>query len=207
MKYHLGCGTNYLDGYINVDFPQEKHTIVQIKADIYESLLTLKYESCGEIRSHHVFEHFNYIESIALLIKWTRALQSGGTLRIDLPDVETLCEELNKSYRAQNTRRCFKLIRLIFGSHESDWAYHINGWNSITLSYVLEKFGYDSIQTQVYGNQNAEFPNCGLDMTFMKSREVPDLIPAAREILGLYTELPVEKPLHDYFCRTLDSLL
>ena len=137
MKYHLGCGAKYFDGYVNVDFPQEKQTIVQVKADIYDSLLTLKYEPCDEIRSHHVFEHFNYIESMALLIKWTQALQIKGLLRIDVPDLEALCKALLETYKSHYVLKSFRVIRLLLGSHESDWAYHTNGWNPITLSYIL----------------------------------------------------------------------
>ena len=78
MKYHLGCGTRYLDGYVNVDNPPSKHSIANVKADIYGDLITVSLDPCEEIRSHHVFEHFNYMESLALLVKWTRALKIEG---------------------------------------------------------------------------------------------------------------------------------
>jgi len=145
MKYHLGCGEKYLSGYINVDFPQKEHTTITVKADLYSDLLKLKYEPCTEIRSHHVFEHFNYVESIVLLIKWAQALKMDGILRIDIPDIEALFQETGKTIASNNLRKTFKLMRLIFGSHEADWAYHINGWSQGTLTYVMDSFGFNSI--------------------------------------------------------------
>ena len=97
MKYHLGCGTRYFDGYVNVDNPPSEHSIANVKADIYGDLITVKLDPCEEIRSHHVFEHFSYSESLALLVKWTRALKIDGVLIIDIPDIEVLSQELGNS--------------------------------------------------------------------------------------------------------------
>jgi len=206
IKYHLGCGEKYFEGYINVDYPQSQHTVANIKADIYENLLKLKYESCQEIRSHHVFEHFNYIESMALLVKWTKALTLEGLLRIDVPDLEALCSSLLESYKNGYILKSFKVLRLLFGSHESDWAYHINGWTPQTLSYVLERFGYEAQLPRHYGNPQADFPNCGVDMLFIKKEEKSNIVEIAKEILNFYTD-PVEDPLRQYFHKELDKLL
>ena len=203
IKYHLGCGSIYLNGYRNVDFPQSEHTTITVKADIYSDLLELKYEPCEEIRSHHVFEHFNFPESIALLIKWTDALCPGGILRIDVPDIEILFEEFLNS--RQNMPRSLKLLRLIYGSHEADWAYHVNGWTEKSLSYVLEKMGMGLEDAKKYGNRACPFPNCGIDMIFTKMGDVPDKISIGEEILKLYTE-PVETQLLSTFTQKLREL-
>lgn len=202
-KYHLGCGTKYLDGYCNVDFPQSEHTIVSVNADLYSDLISLKYEPCIEIRSHHVFEHFNYIESIALLIKWTQALELNGTLRIDIPDIITLFRGF---LNAQNPERIFKFIRMIYGSHEADWAYHINGWTETSLKFVLDKFGYELINSNSYGNIESNFPNCGIDMTFKKKSIISNLKNIGYNILKLYTHETNEKSLYHYYCKKLDEL-
>jgi len=205
-KYHLGCGTKYLQGYCNIDFPQPEHTIISVKADLYSDLVSLKYKPCIEIRSHHVFEHFNYIESLALLVKWTQALMLGGILRIDIPDIKTLCQGFINS---PNVEKQFKFIRMIFGSHEAKWAYHINGWTETSLTYVLDRFGFKVINSNSYGNVEADFPNCGIDMIFKKidTHNLYNLQKLSYNILKLYVHENNEQNLYEYYCKKLDELL
>ncbi|MCX6800174.1 MAG: methyltransferase domain-containing protein [Candidatus Falkowbacteria bacterium] len=88
MKLHLGCGGTYLDGYINVDFPTSDKTIMNVKADIYQDIRTLNYpeNSIDEIRNHHVFEHFNRVDALKVLLQWRGWLKPGGKLVIETPD-------------------------------------------------------------------------------------------------------------------------
>lgn len=116
-------GSQYMEGYCNVDFPPTHHNVNHdIKVDLYANILEMKYEKCEEIRSAHLFEHFNYFETFALLYKWTNALEMNGTLIIDIPDLEALC----RAYLAADTKTKFLVARYLFGSHEAEWAYHIN---------------------------------------------------------------------------------
>lgn len=162
MKYHLGCGSNYLNGYLNVDFPSENHNVNHnIKADLYTDILEMDYQECEEIRSSHFFEHFNYFNTFVLLYKWTEKLNIAGKLIIDLPDLEELC----KAYLEGDIKTKFIVARYMYGSHEADWAYHINGWSKETLSYILQELGYEIININKYGLFNEEKPNCGITIT------------------------------------------
>lgn len=207
IKYHLGCGTQYKDGYINIDNPPSEHSIANVKADIYGDLITVPLDPCIEIRSHHVFEHFNYMESLALLVKWTRALELEGILLIDIPDMEVLTQELLTSIQKNDVRRTFKIVRLLYGSHEADWAYHINGWSLRSLSHVLEKMGFEGTGSQRYGDRASIFPNCGLAMQFKKISIVPNIEKIAEDFLGFYTELPAQQDLFDEFKKQFNMLL
>lgn len=161
MKYHLGCGSIYIEGYHNVDFPPENHVVNKdIKVDQYANILSMKMQSCSEIRSSHVFEHFSYIDSLFLLYKWYCALSMGGLLRVCLPDVQALAFELNNA----SIEKSFKIIRYLYGSHEDSWAYHINGWTKQTLSYVLEKVGFIITRTDQLRSGDSEHPNCSLEI-------------------------------------------
>lgn len=166
MRYHLGCGSIYIEGYHNVDFPPENHIVNKnIRVDQYANILTMKMQQCSEIRSSHVFEHFNYMDSLYLLYKWYNVLSIGGTLRICLPDVEALALELNNA----SVEKSFRIIRYLYGSHEDPWAYHVNGWTKKTLSYVLEKIGFKIVQVNQFGPRDSEYPNCSLEIFAEKS--------------------------------------
>jgi predicted SAM-dependent methyltransferase len=182
MKYHLGCGSMYLEGYVNVDFPQEHHTVNNlIKADIYADLMGMPLERCSEIRSSHVFEHFNYIDSFYLLYKWFLAIEVQGQLIIKVPDAEALSKALSTATLEQS----FRIIRYMYGSHEARWAYHINGWTPMMLSHVLTTMGFTvkKVVKTLDGSDN--FPNYSMEIVAEKTRAIPDK-EVLSSVLGLF---------------------
>src|SRR6266481_4402073 len=144
LKLHLGCGGQYLKGYVNIDYSQENHTTVTIKADKYADLRELSYPngSVAEIRLHHVFEHFSRQWALLLLSRWREWLTPGGILRIETPDFD----ECVKRYIGADQEYKFKLLRHMFGSHEAHWAFHYDGWGEEKFRFVLEKFGFQSLK-------------------------------------------------------------
>lgn len=162
LKLHLGCGEKYLDGYINVDYPPEEHTVMNVKADLYQDIRTLDYaeNSVDEIRNHHIFEHFKRADALYLLAEWRRWLKPGGKLIIETPDFE----ESAKAYIFANTRkRKMEVGRHIFGSQEAGWAIHYDFWDKSKFKYVLKKFGFEKIKVRRYSNSLAKhFPKIPL---------------------------------------------
>jgi SAM-dependent methyltransferase len=144
IKLHLGCGENYLEGYINIDFPISEHTVMKPKADIYADIRQLEYpeNSINEIRSHHLFEHFSRKEAIDLLLKWRKWLKPKGILRIETPDFYRCCWWFIFS----NFEERMQLIRHIFGSQEAKWAYHLDGWGRQKFKFLLKKLGFYQIK-------------------------------------------------------------
>lgn len=200
MKYHLGCGSKYLEGYLNVDFPPSNHNVNHdVIADLYTDIIDMKYDDCDEIRSHHFFEHFNYFDTFVLLFKWTNSLKLGGKLVIDLPDLEELC----KAYLKADAKTKFIVVRYLYGSHEADWAYHINGWSKSTLEYILTELGYVLQDVNKYGNFEDEKPNCGITITAALNHkyDTNDLINKFTKFFELYKNgnTDFENRLCDYF--------
>lgn len=148
LRLHLGCGENYLPGYVNVDFPSERHTVMTgIRADLYADLRTLGYpdESVGEVRLHHVFEHFTRGTAIAMLIRWYGWLADEGKLVLETPDFERMVREFKRGGTAQKQGLA---LRHIFGSHEADWAVHCDGWYPARFEHVLPALGYRDLEVQ-----------------------------------------------------------
>lgn len=146
VRLHLGCGEVYLPGYVNVDFPAEQHSVLTgIQADVYADLRTLEYpsQSVGEIRLHHVFEHFTRGTALGLLIRWYDWLIDEGKLMIETPDFERMLREFRRARRVAGQGVA---LRHIFGSHEAGWAIHCDGWYPRKFEHVLPALGYRDLK-------------------------------------------------------------
>ena len=77
MKLHLGCGHNYMKGWVNVDGPKDELCYDDLKADIYYRIEDLDYpdNSVDEILMNAVFEHFTRYVAIMQLRKFYKWLK------------------------------------------------------------------------------------------------------------------------------------
>jgi predicted SAM-dependent methyltransferase len=143
MKLHLGCGTRYFDGYVNIDYPPSEHTVQKnLVADQFANILELKYEpgTVDEVRLHHVFEHFPRPVTCALLSNWYLWLKKGGVLHIEVPDFEKTAKAALSRFTKPKQR--FVALRHIFGSHEAHWAVHYEGYSNKLITELLHNFGF-----------------------------------------------------------------
>jgi predicted SAM-dependent methyltransferase len=152
MKIHLGCGEKYLEGYVNIDFPDSEQSIIKTKADVYyTNMQELSYPegSLEEIRSHHLFEHFSRAEALKLLTRWRSWLKPDGVLVIETPDFTTSAAMFLQS---SSLKRRFQLSRHIYGSQEAGWAQHKDYWDKDKFQFVLGKLGFKHIKIRRYWN-------------------------------------------------------
>lgn len=87
MKLHLGCGNNYIAGWVNID--------ISGKVDMYADLrkpLPFPDQSVDFIFTEAVMEHFNYLDGLKLLIECHRVLKPEGVIRVSTPDLDFLIE-------------------------------------------------------------------------------------------------------------------
>lgn len=144
MKLHLGCGGTYLAGYTNIDYPISDKTIMKVKADLYADITTLVYPegTIEEVRSHHLFEHFNRFDALKLLLRWRKWLKPGGKLVIETPDyfwASFLFPFTSFSFK-------MKLGRHVLGSQEDHWADHLEFWYKGKFKKVLTKLGFNKFK-------------------------------------------------------------
>jgi len=87
-KLHLGCGSTYLEGYINIDIRESKAMLPK-KPDLLCDVRALPYKPnlIEEIKVHHVIEHLGRHEAIKALGHWHKMIKPGGKLDIECPDV------------------------------------------------------------------------------------------------------------------------
>jgi predicted SAM-dependent methyltransferase len=81
----IGCGQNYHEGFIHLDYLW--HPGVDVCWDIAKGIPFDDHFFQG-IFSQHCLEHFSLVEGLAHLREMRRVLNPGGTLRIIVPDGE-----------------------------------------------------------------------------------------------------------------------
>jgi predicted SAM-dependent methyltransferase len=143
VKLHLGCGPNYLEGWINIDIDPV------VKSDL---LFDLREEFpfpdsyVDFIYNEHFIEHLTYNEGLLFLQECNRILQPRGILRISTPDLEyvtfvyiaghydvyqdigigleseTKCKFLNRSMRDWGHQYLYDLPELIDILHKSSFS-------------------------------------------------------------------------------------
>ncbi len=82
-KVQIGCGPNYLNGFINIDgnFQRKTDYLLDVRAG-----LPFPDNSIDFLYSCHMMEHLHVNETIQLLQECRRVLTPDGYLRLTLPD-------------------------------------------------------------------------------------------------------------------------
>ena len=207
LKLHLGCGEQHLDGYINIDYPPGEHNVMQVKADVYANVAELNFPagSVNEVRLHHVFEHFNRVTALAMLIKWQNWLKLGGKLHVETPDfigsAKTLLAE--SSWKTK-----MGVVRHIAGDQSSPWAYHIDHWFPERFEHTLNRLGFIVVQTQSSNWSHEPFLS-NVTVIAVKSENVPlaQQLKAADELLWESTVSSAEQPTFEIWKQQLRSIL
>jgi predicted SAM-dependent methyltransferase len=207
LRLHLGCGENYFDGYINIDYPPSEHNVMQVKADVFANITELDFPfgSVDEIRLHHVFEHFNRVTALVMLIRWQQWLKIGGKLWIETPDLIGSAQTLlsNVSWRTKTG-----VVRHLSGDQASAWAYHIDQWFPERFEHTLKKFGFDPVETYSASWQQEPFLS-NVHVIAQKSREliIEELLKSAEEILWESTVSENEKSTYEVWCNQLRAMV
>jgi len=161
-KLQLGCGGNYLDGWLNTD-------IVSLGEPFVYLDLTKKYyfkeNTFDYIFSEHTIEHLSFSEALNMLNECFRVLKSNGKLRIATPDLLFLINlyRQNKSilqneYIKWSTNNFLPDVADFFGEEEFLDVFVINNFfrewghklihDFKSLSLIMRKIGFTNISRE-----------------------------------------------------------
>jgi len=209
IRLHLGCGGQRLDGYINIDYPPNKHTVVQqLEADCHADIEELNFpaQSIDEIRLHHVFEHFNRGKALALLVRWHEWLKVGGKLHIETPDVLSSAKMLasNVSYKIKQG-----ILRHMFGSHEADWAYHYDGWYEHKFRRILSSLGFEVTCHTSQWQREPYLANVEVFAIKRRNMSREQLLTVCDQLLldSKVDDIPAERNMHEIWMKDVRTLL
>ena len=94
MKLHIGCGSYYMEGWVNIDLNNKCKTDLNI--DITKGL-PFETESIEAIVTNHFLEHLKPKDAFNFLQDSYRVLQTGGIIRISVPDLEMIIKDYLES--------------------------------------------------------------------------------------------------------------
>jgi ubiquinone/menaquinone biosynthesis C-methylase UbiE len=104
-KINLGCGTNILKGWINLDCAPLAG--VDVVHDLNVLPLPFEDESADEILCEDVLEHVDYIP---LLKECHRILQPGGRMRIEVPHFTSSNNYVDPTHRNMFATKTFNFF-------------------------------------------------------------------------------------------------
>jgi len=132
-RIEIGSGKMPHPGFTTIDIEPSSG------ADIIADFRTLHFENLEEIIAYHLLEHFSREEGIRVLKLWHSWLKLGGTILVETPDFEGICEHFfDKTYYADKAH----LVQHAYGSQEADWAFHRDGWYREKFDKLLPELGF-----------------------------------------------------------------
>ena len=172
MKLHLGCGTIYLKGYINIDgapnytidnCPQEilemnatefdkyykqdfgtmpGYVVADLEHDLLDRL-PFPNDFVDEVVMYQVLEHIPSYETGKLLSDIARVLRIGGAFIVSVPDIRGTAELL---VDAKTDEEEDWAIRLIHGTQRNQWSHHFCGYTVRVLKTLLTQHGFGGFE-------------------------------------------------------------
>jgi predicted SAM-dependent methyltransferase/glycosyltransferase involved in cell wall biosynthesis len=208
LRLHLGCGQQYLDGYINIDHPPTEHVVQVLHvADVFCDITQLKFppQSVDEVRLHHVFEHFSRVVSLAMLIKWHRWLKTGGKIHIETPDLIGSAKTLvsDASWKTK-----MGVVRHLAGDQSASWGYHVDHWFAERFEHTLKQLGFNPVHTESTSWSYEPYLS-NVEIIAIKNKDitVQDLLTTADELLWESTISADDKKTWEVWRNQLITIL
>lgn len=154
MKLNIGCGTDYREGFINIDGSKELSHVDQVINLSSESLLThFKPGEVEYILANDIIEHFYHWEAVNILKDFHTLLQDGGMAEIRVPDAGYIIRTIRYPLRLK--------LNLLFGGQDipqgrdpdmdasrkkfPQYFCHKYGWTMRQMKEELLQIGFSSV--------------------------------------------------------------
>lgn len=133
VMLNIGCGTDYKDGWINIDNNSDDNIEkVDLNWDL-RNPLPFNDGSIDFIFNEHFIEHLTVEEAQKSIKDFMRVLKPGGVMRIAMPDLEDVIELYNdknwrkrpviKNHNMEFVRTRAELVNMSFSWWGHKWLY------------------------------------------------------------------------------------
>ena len=139
-RLHLGCGGKFIPGFYHVDIQSYPHVDQICSVD---KLAFVADDTVELIYACHVLEHFGRFQIVDVLREWCRVLQSGGVLRLAVPDFAA-CAAI---YYEQGLKDGLSgLVGLVCGGQRDETDFHQMIFDAPLLSGLLLQAGFSEVR-------------------------------------------------------------
>lgn len=144
-KLNLGCGEDIRRGYINIDARHGPG--VDLVLDITRKL-PFADGSVGEVIAYDVLEHLIEADQEKLLVEIGRVLAKNGVLKVRMPDIEAIWEQMADD---PETRNWF-----LYGDTEKQgiWGAHKTGHTLLSIATTFRMCGFKIVK---YASENTNW--------------------------------------------------
>jgi predicted SAM-dependent methyltransferase len=140
LRLHIGGKSRHPGWHVLDVVPGEHVDFVGSCVDLSQ----FRDGSVAEIYASHVLEHLGYQKDLPrALSEFRRVLAPGGSVRLSVPDLQTLCELFLDPARSAQER--FHVMRMMFGGQLDDADFHHVGLTEQFLSEYLKRAGFVDI--------------------------------------------------------------
>lgn len=190
-KFHVGCGSDIFQEYINVDVRQLPGVELVCKA--WE--LSRYTQSASEIFSRHVVEHLTLAEVEYTLNDWFDALCIGGVIKGVVPNITHHINQWNRAtwtpneYGNMKSNTRWGFAGFYGWQREADpskkdynstyWDIHKSAFNETNITFLLQKAGFSNISTQIIDEVHLHFE--ATKILNKKERQVTPFLEYVRE--------------------------
>jgi SAM-dependent methyltransferase len=150
IKLNLGCGSRFIDGWVNVDLVSrdsfnEEQKKKGLEPDVVSDIRKLPFDDnyADEAMAIHVVEHFYVWEVPDLLKEWIRVLKPGGRLIIEVPDLEKVFR-----YISEGMKHPTFTMWPLYGdpSHRDPLMGHKWGYTPQSLAKMMAHVGLETLE-------------------------------------------------------------
>lgn len=160
MKLNIGCGTDYRNGFCNIDGSDTLAKVDKVVDISTESLLDhFKAGEVDFILANDIIEHHFHWEAVRILREFYVLLKAGAEAEIRVPDAEHII----KSWRLSLDQK----LTLLFGGQDvpqgrddemdksrrlfPHFFCHKYGWTRDRMQITLKEIGFSDVKTKRAG--------------------------------------------------------
>jgi predicted SAM-dependent methyltransferase len=205
-KLNLGCGFDYRQGYLNVDFFNDLVADIKMPA----AKLSLPADYFEEILLGDVIEHLGYCESYFVLAQLYLLLTGSGVLVVNSPDLDRSLQQYVEASNCPHEKE--NILCWIYGTEDAGMS-HKFCFPRDCLEQLLQKSGFSvervtteekeqfrpSLIYEAKKNEAGDYP---------RRNRIVAALPKAESLTINYADLPyVDKILEEFLnVRTVPDL-
>lgn len=142
MKLNLGCGKDYKEGYVNIDFADFSSDLTPIKVDLNIDMrkgLPFDNNSVEEVIFYECLEHFNRFDGLEILKEIYRVLKPSCVLHLSVPNSISQIKMLLAFAARQPSIEDFLNCHNDNGRFWDYWKFHDDVMGATNRTYVEGK--------------------------------------------------------------------